>query len=638
MIGITRFIESSHHGDIRMNIVSGLFEHMVLQRNRNNASEACITGTSASAGPVQITVRKKGKVLTGFRNAEIGYAERGHFHGCLKGLPTGGSYDIELTIGTESRLVKDVLVGDVWIMGGQSNMQGCGHFPSKDKLPDNTLVRSFYMDDTWRMAKDPLHNMWECVDLVHIDLSYGKRPEKPPPYAGVCPGPAFGQEMRRLTKNVPQGLIACAHGGTSMAQWDPGLKKLDSKSLYGAMLRRIQKNGGKVAGLIWYQGCSDVNQQDAPLYTQRMKKFISALRRDCKNPVLPVAMVQLSRWIGATVEMGSIWNSIQEQQRLLPKHISNLTCVPAIDLTLEDGIHISGRGQNILGRRLAQAMMALTGGRHSGVPPISIGKISTDRVRGMIAVFVEFDNLVGELKSNGRPNGFQVILPNGTEHVFDITLKGKRAILRTNITDDIVMGDSVLHYGNGTNSYCNITDTAGRSLPAFGPIRLGAPRAISPFVRKLRVSKFLPSAGKLENLSCPKLLASHEMRTRTFNGDFCDIRNEERGNVESLVFFAFRFQCREKMNLSAILGYDGPIKVWLDGKQIHYDPNGTNPALSSKAQLKFTAPVGQHEIIIAMGFNHRAAWGICLRLERLDISRDLLVKGAGAYGMPEFLG
>ena len=43
----------------------------------------------------------------------------------------------------------------------------------------------------------------------------------------------IAKEMLRRT-GVPQGLIACAHGGTSMAQWSPKLKRLGGDSLYGA--------------------------------------------------------------------------------------------------------------------------------------------------------------------------------------------------------------------------------------------------------------------------------------------------------------------------------------------------------------------------------------------------------------------
>ena len=235
------------------------------------------------------------------------------------------------------------------------------------------------------------------------------------------PGPAFANRMRQLV-GVPQGIIACGHGGTSMTQWDPVRKNEGGKSLYGALVRRLKKNGGCAAGMIWYQGCSDANPNDAKLYMQRMKKLVSSLRRDCGDKSLPVVIVQIARVVnwGNTAS----WNSIQEQQRLLPKTISNLATVPAIDLPLDDGIHISGAGQYVLGKRLAQAMNVLIRGRKAGLPPISLKKAGVETVRGLGAAVVEFENVAGKLRSGDRPSGFSIVNESGIANHFDISLDG----------------------------------------------------------------------------------------------------------------------------------------------------------------------------------------------------------------------
>jgi sialate O-acetylesterase len=185
----------------------------------------------------------------------VGKAARGRFVGRLTGLPAGGPYEVELRIvGRDGQAaaqakVSDVLVGDVWLAAGQSNMQGIGQ--SDNRLPDDPLVRAFYMNDRWATAREPLHNMWEAIDAVHRDISGGMLPAKAAPGTMISPGVSFAQEMRRRT-GVPQGVVACAHGGTTMSQWDPSLAKLGPRSLYGAMMRRLAKNGDTVAGMIWY--------------------------------------------------------------------------------------------------------------------------------------------------------------------------------------------------------------------------------------------------------------------------------------------------------------------------------------------------------------------------------------------------
>lgn len=620
-----------------MRIETGLFDSMVLQRNGKNVSDAPFSGTCAARGPVTASVLRGKGALKGFAGVRVGVASRGRMRGRLAGLPAGGPYDIELKAGAESLVVRNVLVGDVWLLGGQSNMQGCGWRTGRG-IPADPLVRAFGMNDRWTVARDPIHNMWECVDQVHIDLSGGCRPPKPGVDWGVCPGPAFGSEMRRIT-GVPQGLVACAHGGTSMAQWDPGLRKEGGKSLYGALVRRLGKNGGRVAGMIWYQGCSDANADAARVYTERMKKLVSALRRDCNDANLPVVIVQISRVVGWGPDATAPWNSIQDQQRKLSLAVRNMATVPAVDLALDDPIHISGDSQYVLGRRLAGAMQVLRRGRRAGLPPIALKKAHIETIRGAGVVVAEFGNVAGRLCSGSRPSGFAVVTANGAANHFDIRLDGARALIRTALPADILAG-AALHYGHGTDPYCNICDEAGRSLPVFGPVRLGTPRAITPCIRKLGVSVFQPSAGKLADLECPAGPGTPGMTPRVFGEDFCNLHNEiaQRGGRDEVVYFAGRFACSEPMSLSLVLGYDGPVKAWVDGALVHHDPNGTNPATLDKARVPFKAKAGEHGIVVALGTNHGAAWGIFLRLERLGVPKALLQKGPSSYAMPEWLG
>lgn len=628
-----------------MQITNGLFDHMVLQRTKRNKSDAVFDGKCSATGALRAIVIAGGVVLRDFNGIEVGKARGGKFRGRLRGLPVGGPYTIALDIcdsqgrPLEELHVEDVLVGDVWVLGGQSNMQGVGHL--KYALKPQPMVRAFYMNDQWGVAKEVIHNMWDTVDQVHIDLSGGVRPVKQDVW-GVCPALGFGQEMYRLT-GVPQGLIACAHGGTSMSQWDPKLKKLGTRSLYGATVRRVRKNGGRVAGVLWYQGCSDANPDAAPLYTERMKKLVAAMRRDFGDPELPVAAVQISRvysWGGGE----KWWNSIQDQQYRLPRVIRRCTVVPAIDLDLDDLIHISGYDQNRLGKRLAYAMHALTGGKKAGKPPITVKRIvpRPNPVTGALDVIVEFDNVVGKLQAKGRPHGFEIVAQQPGQHVYRVDLDGPRAILKTSLQPQQAENLSV-HYGLGYAPYCNITDSIDRSLPVFGPVPIGRLRALTGFVLALRVSKFLPSAGKLDSLAYPKNKADLELKTRSFAGGtlpFCDLHLElgKLAPEDVLVYYACEIECTEPMKLGACLGYDGPVKMWIDGRQVFHDPNGTNPAVPDRAVVRFDAPKGRHEILVALASNHGKAWGIFLRFERLGVPKRLLEKGPGSYTMPNILG
>lgn len=617
-----------------MQITEGLFSRMVLQRNKSNQSRAKFAGTCGAVGILEARVRTCGRTLPGWNWRKVGRAKGRRLSGAVNGLKVGGPYDIDLRIvdrgqTVEELAVKDVLVGDVWILAGQSNMQGIGWLV--EKLKPMQQVRAFYMTDEWDVAVDPLHTLWCAVDPVHGGNPQAPRVQ-PDRYNGVGPGVAFGQDLYRRT-GIPQGLLCCAHGGTSMSQWDPAFKKAKGHSLYGAMYRRFRKNGGAVAGVFWYQGCSDANPQAAPCYTQKMKKLVQSMRRDLKDAKLPVVAVQISRTTGRGD--GQWWDSIREQQRRLPESIRNLAVVPAIDLPLSDGIHISGKGQQALGKRAAEAMSVLREGRKAGLPPIEIRDIAVkaNPISNLGDVIVRFRNVQGALAAPGLPTGFYVDAVTAMNNHYRVDLEGDKAIIHMGNPVEMLEGN--LYYGRGLDPYCNIVDKGGRSIPAFGPLptRIGQLRAITPFVNRLRVSKILPGVD-VRKLACPQAL---KLQTRQFSAAFCDRHLELGPAGEALVYYAFDFRCSANMKLRLLLGYDGPAKVWCDGKPVFCDPSGTNPAGLEDAIIPFRAKAGEHEMLVALG-SHGAAWGVYLRLERTDVSKALLRRNPQGVLMPEILG
>ena len=616
-----------------MEIETGLFTHMVLQRNTRGVCDATITGTAQGSGPVLVRVSGKSKKLKQWDGVKVGKAAGGRFTARVTGLPVGGPYTIELGVGAkESVKVADVLVGDVWIAAGQSNMEGCGEIKWREKK--HPMVRAFYMHDAWDVAQEQITNRWICVDQVHADLCGGVRPPQSP-VIGNSPAVSFGQKLHRLS-GVPIGLIACAHGGTSMAQWSPELKGLEGKSLYGAMVRRVKKNGGKVAGMIWYQGESDTAPETAAVYTQKMKEFIAAARKDCGNSQMLFVGVQIGRF--ATAGEAKHWNFVQEQERLLPRIVRNCTFVPAIDLPLDDAIHVGQDGPNRLGRRLAQAAYTLARGKGALPGPIDIKSVKIEyyKPRNNYSVIVEFANVVGGLTSgDARPMGFSVTDSSGNPQCFAVTLQGNKAILRTGL-QKFDLGNATLRYGAGLDPACNVHDEAGRSLPVFGPVALGVPRALTEFIRTFDVSSFQPSAAKLHGLPCPN--GEIAFAPRTFGDRFASMRPEivKEGEKDQLLYYRTRFDVSEAMGLKIMIGYDGPMKLWFDAQEIAHDPEGTNPALPEQRVVAVQAAAGRHEITVALGTNSGRAWGIFLRMLRTDVSAKQLK--AGGYAMPAVVG
>ncbi len=648
-----------------MRIDTGLFDHAVLQRAAGNASDAAVTGTAAGTGPVLAHVTAGGKTLPGFAARVVGAARGGRFAARLRGLPAGGPFEVELTVkapagdAPEQVRVRDVLVGDVWLLAGQSNMQGYGRIVRPP--PADPAVRAFYMNDEWDVARDPIHNLNEAVDAVHNgwpDPEKPRRRSRLPARIGAGPGVPFGLAMRRLT-GVPQGLIACAHGGTSMEQWDPARKRLGSRSLFGALCRRLRKTGGRVAGVLWYQGESDTNEIAAKRFAARLQRLIRALRREARDPALPFVMVQLARVFnhGAVTPAAwapNWWNRIQEIQRLLSERVPHCAAVPAIDLPLDDTIHVSEDGMRRLGARLAGAMAALRRLPGGGPPPIALQAVTArqDPIYGNLTLRVTFRNVVGRLVARGEPLGFAVVGPAGTQGVYRVDLERDAAVLRV----AAVAPGAGLYYGDGFTPVCTITDEADRSLPVFGPLpvasgallrrlqrALAAPAApaapgATPLAAAAWVSQAQPvPAGGVKGLAYPAHPETLGWKRRVFTGGLwdlhCDLFNC--APRDALAWFRCQLTCPEPMNLSLGLGYDGPVRMWINRKPVFCDPKGTNPAGLDKALVRFRAPRGRHELLFAMTSNHGRAWGVKVRAMRTDLTARQLARPS-SFRMPVF--
>jgi len=380
--------------------------------------------------------------------------------GDIKELPVGGPY--------EAGGASEILVGDLWVLAGQSNMEGVGDLI--DVEPPSPFVHSYQSREEWAVAEEPLHWLGESPRFVHHRL-WGREamPDQPDPRdphrnKGAGLGLAFGKAYHALT-GVPVGLIPSAHGGTSMEQWSPQLRGEGGNSLYGATYERVQGVGGKVKGILWYQGESDAYPGGVALYPDRMTALVNAFRSDFGQPDLPFYLVQIGCFATDPTPDGVAgWNGIREAQRTWAQTQPNIGLVTAIDLELDDPIHIGVQGLKRLGRRLAAVA--------AGHPAPDFAGVTVEE--GGARLRVTFENVRGGLCAPGRPAGFSLRDPRGNEipRLYKTTLDGDSALLHVNGWDAPLPPDLHLWYGWGLNPYCNITDAEDQAIPAFGPIPL----------------------------------------------------------------------------------------------------------------------------------------------------------------------
>ena len=201
------------------------------------------------------------------------------------------------------------------------------------------------MDGKWAQAEEPLHWLVDSPDPVHSGDPKTRAERSARQHKNRTKGAGLGLPFAvahgRAT-GVPIGLVACAHGGTSMEQWNPAKKDEGGNSLYGSMLRQVQLAGGKVKGVLWYQGESDANADASKVYAKVFADFIAAVRSDLGQPDLPFYFVQIGRFVHGGDPKA--WNAVQEAQRRLPERVPNTAVVSVIDLELDDVIHVGTQG------------------------------------------------------------------------------------------------------------------------------------------------------------------------------------------------------------------------------------------------------------------------------------------------------
>jgi|GEM_PF-170663 len=435
------------------------------------------------------------------------------YEGKLVGVPVGGPFRINLTIkkgnSQVTQVVGPVFVGDLWVLAGQSNMEGVGDLI--DVTPPHPMVMNLGMNGKWARAEEPLHWLVDSPDPVHSgnpnDRAGRSAQQHRTRAKGAGLGLPFAVALVEQTR-VPIGLVACAHGGTSMEQWNPAKKNEGGNSLYGSFLRQIQLAGGKVKGVLWYQGESDARGGDAwKIYNRVLADFIASVRADLNQPDLPFYYVQIGRFVNAADPKG--WNAVQEVQRRLPERVPNTGVVSVIDLELDDAIHVGTHGLKRTGARLARIAERELFGQIGATTP-TLDRVSRGASNTLIVKFKGVNMRIGTgamagmgggrmggmgwggtmpapmgmVQSLGEPSGlglrperhiagFSVRKEDGTPIplIFDAAVGKARDTVVLKLEGPIPEKAN-LWYGYGLDPYCNLADGADMAVPVFGPIAL----------------------------------------------------------------------------------------------------------------------------------------------------------------------
>ena len=263
-------------------------------------------------------------------------------------LPAGGLYRIDTTVSgsitgidwsAQGQKIYHIGVGDLFVITGQSNSAGYGRTPVAD-APE-LGVHLCKNSEVWTLAAHPMNDPEDTKHTVNRE-----------PASGHSPYLSFAKMMKKEL-GYPIGLIQESLGGSPISRWN----KQVNGDLYNSMVEsvcRCTDGDMRVAGILWYQGCSDANENDSAVYYTRFKQMVEDMRADFKSPDLPVYTVQLNK---VHDQENILWADIREIQRRAAIEMKNVFVVPSLDLALNDGIHNSSASNIVIGERLARVAL-----------------------------------------------------------------------------------------------------------------------------------------------------------------------------------------------------------------------------------------------------------------------------------------
>ncbi len=297
--------------------------------------------------------------------------------------------------------IKNVLVGEVWVCSGQSNMEMgigmCNKAKEEIAAANYPEVRLFMVPNV--KANEPADDVnaaWNACTPQSVAADG---------WGGFSAAAYyFGRQLHKEL-GVPVGLIDTSWGGTPAEFWtsrkaleaNAALKPLaqgESSSLYNGMVAPLIPYA--IRGAIWYQGES--NLAGAYLYRTLFPAMIANWRADWRQGDFPFLFVQLApfRYNG---QNQANWAELCEAQRMTLDALPNTGMAVTTDIGNVTDIHPTNKQE--VGRRLALWALAKTYGRSDLVYSGPIYKSMTvegDKVR------LRFDHVGGGLKSSdGKP-------------------------------------------------------------------------------------------------------------------------------------------------------------------------------------------------------------------------------------------
>lgn len=331
-----------------------------------------------------------------------------------------------------NRPLSNILVGDVWLASGQSNMEmqlaHAAGGPEAAAAAANPNLRHFIVPRA-DMPVPPRANKWHVAGPRNVGSQ-------------SAVGYFFASEIQRET-GIPVGLLHSSFGGTVTETWCPPEVMEQPWPEWQAWQQKAVKNpkvpaGNQTAsylyqrmiepltsfpvkGVIWYQGEGNASRADEQ--KRLLPAMIQGWRRAWGNEQLPFYFVQLARYEAAD------WHAFRTAQLDVWKNTPHTHMAVTIDLSKEPGNHpIHPKTKAPIGHRLALAARAKVYGENDLVHS---GPVIRQAEMNDASVVLSFDHVGSGLTAfDGQALRGFFLSPDGkTFHPAKATIKGETVIL-----------------------------------------------------------------------------------------------------------------------------------------------------------------------------------------------------------------
>lgn len=349
--------------EAKITLPSLVSDGMVLQQK----SEARVWGTTThSGGEVKIMSSWSDGIVVCKADAD------GHWMASIP-TPAASNKPQTLTISDgETTTVNDVLIGEVWLAAGQSNME----MPLRgfDNCPVENSIETILSADTYQNVRFfTVPKEQSCVP--QNDCKGEWRHSSAREAVNFSATAFYFAATLSRTLHVPVGIVVCAYGGSRVESWMPrelleNYADIDLTAkgmehtivwerpmlMYNAMFRPIHSFTYK--GVIWYQGESNVGHIDT--FAERMEAMVAQWRNELGQGELPFYTVEIAPYGG----YGGNGALLREQQHIVARRIANAACISTNDLVYDyecRQIHPCQKRQ--VGQRLALTALNKTYGQ-----------------------------------------------------------------------------------------------------------------------------------------------------------------------------------------------------------------------------------------------------------------------------------